>query len=70
MLIADWMDSVVPAMNLSLNSTLTVAVNERDTFASAVIKNVIVTALCVSINYINSVLVHTFRKHQVWHCFY
>uniref|UniRef100_A0A3Q1HQX0 G-protein coupled receptors family 1 profile domain-containing protein n=2 Tax=Anabas testudineus TaxID=64144 RepID=A0A3Q1HQX0_ANATE len=53
-------------MNLSLNGSLIVAGNERDSFATAVIKNVIVTALCISINYINGILVHTFRKHQIF----
>ncbi|XP_074533738.1 odorant receptor 131-2-like [Halichoeres trimaculatus] len=38
-----------------------------DTFASGVTKNVIVTALCISINYINGTLIHTFRKHEVFH---
>uniref|UniRef100_UPI0037E72764 odorant receptor 131-2-like n=1 Tax=Semicossyphus pulcher TaxID=241346 RepID=UPI0037E72764 len=40
--------------------------NQRDTFTTAVTKNVIVTALCISINYVNGTLVHTFRKHQIF----
>ncbi|XP_074534124.1 odorant receptor 131-2-like [Halichoeres trimaculatus] len=42
-------------------------VQSRDTFTAAVTKNVIVTALCISINYINGTLIHTFRKHEVFH---
>ncbi len=53
----------------SVNGTSTVTGYQRDTFATAVTKNVIVTALCISINYINGTLVHTFRKHQVWNLF-
>ena len=41
------------------------AVLLRDTFTTAVAKNVIVVALCISINYINGTLVHTFFKHEV-----
>ncbi|XP_070707994.1 odorant receptor 131-2-like [Pempheris klunzingeri] len=50
----------------SINGTSAVAGNQRDTFTTAVIKNVIVTALCIFINYINGTLVHTFRKHQIF----
>ncbi|KAI4826936.1 hypothetical protein KUCAC02_030366 [Chaenocephalus aceratus] len=50
-------------MNVSsLNST---SPGSRS-FAEAVYKNVIVTVLCIAINYINGTLIHTFRKHQVW----
>ncbi|XP_022604576.1 olfactory receptor 52E8-like [Seriola dumerili] len=53
-------------MNLSsVNGTFTAAGRQRDTFTAAVTKNVIVTALCISINYVNGTLVHTFRKHQI-----
>ncbi|XP_037603203.1 odorant receptor 131-2-like [Sebastes umbrosus] len=52
-------------MNFS-NGTSTVTVNQRDNFLTAVINNVIVVALCISINYINSTLVHTFRKHKIF----
>ncbi|KAK1900941.1 hypothetical protein KUDE01_003913 [Dissostichus eleginoides] len=37
-------------------------------FAAAAYKNVIVTVLCIAINYINGTLIHTFRKHQVCVC--
>ncbi|KAM9859255.1 uncharacterized protein ACBR49_008394 [Aulostomus maculatus] len=53
-------------MNLSSVNGSVVLGRQGDNFASAVTKNVIVTALCVSINYINSTLIHTFRKHQVF----
>ncbi|XP_035518543.1 odorant receptor 131-2-like [Morone saxatilis] len=54
-------------MNLSsVNGTSAVIGIQRDTFTTAVTKNVIVTALCISINYINGTLVHTFRKHQIF----
>ncbi|XP_041638509.1 odorant receptor 131-2-like [Cheilinus undulatus] len=54
-------------MNLSsLNGSSSVGGYQRDTFTMAVTKNVIVTALCISINYINGTLVHTFRKHQIF----
>ncbi|XP_062270725.1 odorant receptor 131-2-like [Scomber scombrus] len=38
----------------------------RDTLNTAIIKNVITVVLCISINYINSTLVHTFRKHEIF----
>ncbi|KAM7401557.1 hypothetical protein PAMP_016864 [Pampus punctatissimus] len=38
----------------------------RDTLNTAIIKNVITVVLCISINYINGTLVHTFRKHQIF----
>ncbi|XP_056245489.1 odorant receptor 131-2-like [Seriola aureovittata] len=38
----------------------------RDTLQTAVVKNVITVVLCISINYINSALIHTFKKHQVF----
>ncbi|XP_029947516.1 odorant receptor 131-2-like [Salarias fasciatus] len=47
------------------NGSSTPAVFTRDNFVAAVVKNVIVTTLCLSINYINGILLHTFRKHQV-----
>ncbi len=37
----------------------------RDSSSTAVVKNVIVLALGLIINYINGTLIHTFRKHQV-----
>ncbi|XP_034544900.1 odorant receptor 131-2-like [Notolabrus celidotus] len=55
-------------MNLSsLNGSSFVTVNQRDTFTTALTKNVIITALCISINYINGTLIHTFRKHQIFY---
>ncbi|CAL8354132.1 unnamed protein product [Gadus morhua 'NCC'] len=39
----------------------------RDTLSTAVIKNVITVALCISINYINGTLVHTFTRHQIFY---
>ncbi|XP_067089301.1 odorant receptor 131-2-like [Osmerus mordax] len=54
-------------MNFSAGeSNFTVVLMERDTFETALTKNIIVVALCLSINYINSTLVHTFTKHQVF----
>ncbi|XP_049335381.1 odorant receptor 131-2-like [Astyanax mexicanus] len=38
----------------------------RDSYATAVAKNVIVAALYVTINYINGTLVHTFFKHEIF----
>ncbi|XP_071767386.1 odorant receptor 131-2-like [Centroberyx gerrardi] len=53
-------------MNLSnVGSNSTTAVY-RDTISTAVIKNVITVALCISINYVNGTLVHTFNKHQIF----
>lgn len=55
-------------MNVSsANGTSAVSRNHRDMFLTAVTKNVIVTALCISINYINGTQIHTFTRHQVWH---
>ncbi|XP_053299076.1 odorant receptor 131-2-like [Pleuronectes platessa] len=54
-------------MNLSsVNGSFVVNAVERDTFTIAVTKNVILTVLCIAINYINSTLVHTFMKHQIF----
>ncbi|XP_062326382.1 odorant receptor 131-2-like [Osmerus eperlanus] len=54
-------------MNFSAGeSNFTVVLMERDTFETALTKNIIVVAFCLSINYINSTLVHTFTKHQVF----
>ncbi|XP_031422997.1 odorant receptor 131-2-like [Clupea harengus] len=50
-------------MNFSSNVT---TVRLRDTFATAVTKNVLVVALCISINYINSTLVHTFFRNRIF----
>ncbi|XP_046882526.1 odorant receptor 131-2-like [Hypomesus transpacificus] len=54
-------------MNFSTGeSNFTVVLMERDTFETALTKHIIVVALCLSINYINSTLVYTFTKHQVF----
>ncbi|XP_042350319.1 odorant receptor 131-2-like [Plectropomus leopardus] len=51
----------------SVNDTVIIIGNQRDNFSTAVTKNVIITALCISINYINGTLVYTFRKHQIFY---
>ena len=51
-------------MNVS-SANVTVVLQYRDSFTKAVIKNMIVVALGISINYINASLIHTFSKHQV-----
>ncbi|XP_065135501.2 odorant receptor 131-2-like [Paramisgurnus dabryanus] len=53
-------------MNNSLGGNFTQIKILRDTFEAAVAKNVIVVGLCISINYINSTLVHTFMKHEIF----
>ncbi|XP_071397006.1 odorant receptor 131-2-like [Centroberyx affinis] len=53
-------------MNVS-SANVTVIIQYRDSFARAVTKNMVVVALGISINYINASLIHTFRKHQVFH---
>ncbi|XP_028430520.1 odorant receptor 131-2-like [Perca flavescens] len=53
-------------MNLSnTGSNFTTAVY-RDTLNTDIMKNVITVVLCISINYVNSTLVYTFTKHQVF----
>ncbi|XP_058488221.1 odorant receptor 131-2-like [Solea solea] len=49
--------------NISRNFTAPVI---RETLQGVIIKNVITVVLCISINYVNSTLVHTFIKHQVF----
>ena len=51
-------------MNVS-SANVTVVLQYRDSFTKAVIKNMIVVVLGISINYINASLIHTFSKHQV-----
>ncbi|XP_078139538.1 odorant receptor 131-2-like [Centroberyx gerrardi] len=53
-------------MNVS-SANVTVVIQYRDSFATAVTKNVVVVALGISINYINASLIHTFRKHQIFY---
>ncbi|XP_018558453.1 odorant receptor 131-2-like [Lates calcarifer] len=43
------------------------ALSYRDSWNTAVAKNVIVVALGLTINYINGTLIHTFRKHQIFY---
>lgn len=53
-------------MNLSsFNISVEAGRKPEEELREALLKNLIVSGLCISINYINSVLVHTFRKHQV-----
>ncbi|XP_030274893.1 odorant receptor 131-2-like [Sparus aurata] len=52
-------------MNVS-SANVTVVLQYRDSFTEAVIKNVIVLALGIFINYINASLIHTFSKHQIF----
>ncbi|XP_016352199.1 olfactory receptor 8J3-like [Sinocyclocheilus anshuiensis] len=53
-------------MNVSLVGNITQPKYLRDSFSSAVTRNVIVVGLCISINYINGTLVHTFIKHEIF----
>ncbi|TNN31950.1 hypothetical protein EYF80_057891 [Liparis tanakae] len=55
--------STMVVMNSSVN--VTVVLDHRDSFSKAVIKNVIVVVLGLSINYINAALIYTFHNHQV-----
>lgn len=53
-------------MNISVaNNNMTGVPDYRDSFTKAVIKNVIVVVLSISINYINAGLIHTFCGNQV-----
>ncbi|XP_074542193.1 odorant receptor 131-2-like [Halichoeres trimaculatus] len=53
-------------MNLSSDNG-SVKVEYRDSFTKAVTKNVVVIVLCISLQYINAGLIHTFRKHQIFY---
>ncbi|XP_073323678.1 odorant receptor 131-2-like [Pagrus major] len=53
-------------MSLSNTDRNVTAVVYRDSLNIAIIKNVITVVLCISISFVNGVLVHTFRKHQVF----
>ncbi|XP_031156160.1 odorant receptor 131-2-like [Sander lucioperca] len=53
-------------MNAS-SANVTVVLQYRDSFTKAMIKNVIVVVLGISINYINAGLIHTFCKHQIFY---
>uniref|UniRef100_A0A8C6SGJ2 G-protein coupled receptors family 1 profile domain-containing protein n=1 Tax=Neogobius melanostomus TaxID=47308 RepID=A0A8C6SGJ2_9GOBI len=52
-------------MNVSSPSQNGSLLSSRDSYNDAVIKNFIVIALGLTINYINGTLIHTFRKHQI-----
>ncbi|XP_062270715.1 odorant receptor 131-2-like [Scomber scombrus] len=51
----------------SVNDTATAVGNQWNNFTIALTNNLIVTVLCITINYINGTLVHTFRKHQIFY---
>ncbi|XP_068578323.1 odorant receptor 131-2-like [Cebidichthys violaceus] len=53
-------------MNAS-SVNVTLVLEYRDSFTKAVIKNVIVVLLGISINYINAALIHTFHNHQIFY---
>ncbi|XP_039653074.1 odorant receptor 131-2-like [Perca fluviatilis] len=53
-------------MNLSNTGSNFTTTVYRDTLNTAIMKNVITVVLCISINYVNSTLVYTFSKHQVF----
>ncbi|XP_051804047.1 odorant receptor 131-2-like [Acanthochromis polyacanthus] len=53
-------------MNVS-SANVTVVIEYRDSFSKAVVKNMIVVVLGISINYINAALIQTFRKHQIFY---
>uniref|UniRef100_UPI0037E85D27 odorant receptor 131-2-like n=1 Tax=Semicossyphus pulcher TaxID=241346 RepID=UPI0037E85D27 len=55
------MNSSSHGFNMSSGATY------RDSFGTAVTKNVIVLAVGLTINYINGTLIHTFRKHEVFY---
>ncbi|XP_045885002.1 odorant receptor 131-2-like [Micropterus dolomieu] len=55
-------------MNSSSNGLSVSSVQSyRDSFSTSVVKNVIILALGLIINYINGTLIHTFRKHQIFY---
>ncbi|XP_034725357.1 odorant receptor 131-2-like [Etheostoma cragini] len=53
-------------MNLSNTGSSFPTAVYRDTLTTAIIKNGITVVFCISINYVNSTLVYTFSKHQVF----
>ncbi|CAG5978070.1 unnamed protein product, partial [Menidia menidia] len=55
-----------PEMNSSSVNATSVA-RFTDSFGKAMAKNVIVVFIGISINYINVKLIHTYRKHQIFH---
>ncbi|XP_076003227.1 odorant receptor 131-2-like [Genypterus blacodes] len=48
-------------------ANITAVIQYRDSFTKAVVKNMIVVVLSISINYINVGLIHTFCKHQIFY---
>ncbi|XP_071351175.1 odorant receptor 131-2-like [Trachinotus anak] len=61
-------DPQIVSMNSSsFNYNVSSGLSYRDSFSTAVAKNVIVVALGLTINYINGTLIHTFRKHQIFY---
>lgn len=52
-------------MNLSQTNGTAGGSARRDSLLTALLKNLMVTCLCLLINYVNGVQIHTFRKHQV-----
>ncbi|XP_054473521.1 odorant receptor 131-2-like [Anoplopoma fimbria] len=53
-------------MNVS-SGNVTVVMEYRDSFSKAVIKNVIVVVLGISINYVGAGLIYTFHNHQIFY---
>ncbi|KAM4582539.1 odorant receptor 131-2-like [Fundulus diaphanus] len=53
-------------MNVSA-ANVTVVLDYRDSFLKAVIKNIIVVVLSISINYINAGIIYTFSKQQIFY---
>uniref|UniRef100_H3BWI6 Odorant receptor, family 90, subfamily A, member 1 n=1 Tax=Tetraodon nigroviridis TaxID=99883 RepID=H3BWI6_TETNG len=51
-------------MNLSQTNGTAGGSARRDSLLTALLKNLMVTCLCLLINYVNGVQIHTFRKHQ------
>ncbi|XP_029682607.1 odorant receptor 131-2-like isoform X2 [Takifugu rubripes] len=52
-------------MNLT-SGGVNVSLSLQDVFAAAVGKNVTVVVLCITINYINATMVHTFNRHHIF----
>ncbi|TWW61410.1 hypothetical protein D4764_04G0000560 [Takifugu flavidus] len=52
-------------MNLTSGGT-NVSLSLQDVFAAAVGMNVTVVVLCITINYINATMVHTFNRHHIF----
>ncbi|XP_056130824.1 odorant receptor 131-2-like [Lampris incognitus] len=52
-------------MNYSSGGNASMTVRYRDTFSTAVARNVLVFTLSLTINYVNGILLHIFNKHQI-----